>query len=163
MNPLTNYTFASPWWLLALLAALLLSVAGVLTLDGQMFIESKQDQQVRLTDGNTVHVDQIILGGLGMAAFMGGSSLNAQLTATDIAVVLSTERGAGAASRRWLTSQASVGGASLQAGVDVVINSAALEVNRVLAANGDAFGAIGPVIDWNGADNTGSTAIALTP
>ncbi|MGI9132354.1 MAG: beta strand repeat-containing protein, partial [Rhodoferax sp.] len=138
-------------------------MGGALTIDGQMFIEAKTNQPVLLDDGSSVAVDQIIFGGAAVSAALGNLAVAARLSGTDIAVVLSTERLQSGTPRRWLTSKAAVGGLLIQALGEADITSASLDVNCQLGATGNALGTTGPVIDWNGASGTQSTAVALSP
>jgi hypothetical protein len=125
------------------------NIADVLTLDGEVFIESQENASVTLTDGSTVSVSQLILGGAGIAAMMGTASVGAQLSGANLAVVLSTERGG--SQRRWMTAKGSLESATLQGYAMAEVSQASVEVNRILGPGGDAFGGTGPVINWSGA------------
>ncbi|MBF0309022.1 MAG: LEPR-XLL domain-containing protein, partial [Magnetococcales bacterium] len=124
-------------------------VAGALELDGELFLESRENQTITLADQTPVQVDQLILGGAGLSALLGNDTVGASLEETDIAMVLSRE--VGGDSRQWLTAKASLGGATVQGYALADIDSATLQINRILGAGGDAFGGVGSVIDWSGA------------
>ncbi|MGI9134307.1 MAG: hypothetical protein ACR2I0_10260, partial [Rhodoferax sp.] len=139
-------------------------IAGVLSVSGDLFIESRSNQSVLLSNGSTVAVDQLIVGGVGVAAVLGNSSVGANLSGLDIAVVFSTERVSGnATARRWLTSKASIGAASIQGYALADIRTAALNLNSQLVDGALVLGGSDPVIDWNGSDNSQSTSIAISP
>ena len=58
-------------------------IAGMIGLSGQMFIESRTGANARtvtLSDGSTVEVEQLILGGAGLSANVGPAGIGAELT-----------------------------------------------------------------------------------
>jgi hypothetical protein len=120
------------------------SVANVLSVNGEIFVESVSGVSQTLSDGTTVKTDQLILGGAGINAAVGASGVGASLTNVDVAMVLSTEVVTGnATARRWLSSHALVGGASVSGYALADIKSASLEINRNLSSD------TGPVVDWS--------------
>ena len=140
-----------------------IDVAGALQASGQLFIESRMDQSVLLSDGSQVRVDQLMIGGADLNARFGNASVGATLSDTDLAIVLSTELVPNdQTARRWITTQADVGAAALAAGVRADIDQATLQINRQMASTG-LLAPGGVVIDWNGADDQQSTVLTLAP
>jgi hypothetical protein len=141
-------------------------VAGALSVSGDMFIETRSDANaatVTLTDGSSVSVNQLIFGGAGIQAALGSSSVGASLSDVDVAVVLSTERNAGSSSRRWLSAQALVGGATVQGYALADLHSAQLQLNSELQAGTLLLAGTRAVIDWNGPANNSQTLVAISP
>ena len=141
-------------------------VAGALSVSGDMFIETRSDANaatVTLTDGSSVSVNQLIFGGAGIQAALGSSSVGASLSDVDVAVVLSTERNAGSSSRRWLSAQALVGGATVQGYALADLQSAQLQLNSELQAGTLLLAGTRAVIDWNGPANNSQTLVAISP
>ncbi|MFM8548802.1 MAG: hypothetical protein ACKODB_14535, partial [Betaproteobacteria bacterium] len=139
-------------------------VAGALSVSGDMFIESRSDANaatVTLTDGNSVSVNQLIFGGAGISGSLGNSTVGASLRDLDIAVVLSTERGAG--TRRWISAQALLGAATVQGYALADIRSARLLLNTELVNGALELSGTRSVSDWNGPADSASTAIAISP
>ena len=138
------------------------AVADVVSAQGNLFMESRIDQSVVLTDGTTVAVDQLFIGGAGVAVTVGNDSIGANLAETDLVIAVSTERVNGnVSSRRWLAVQGVVGDASLHAGVSVEIDQAEIYLNREIV-NGDVLVADGSAIDWNGLGNGESTNLIVS-
>ncbi|MEX8494681.1 hypothetical protein, partial [Sphaerotilus sp.] len=133
-------------------------VAGVLAVDGDLFVESTDNVAQTLSDGRSVQTDQLTLGGSGLHALVtaGGSNLGAELSDVQLALVLSTERGATGTARRWLASEASLGAVSVAGYHLADLRSAVLKINRQLDGAGQLVesssgpGSISvPVIDWS--------------
>ena len=81
----------------------------------------------------------------GIAAALGNSTVGASLSDVNMAVVLSSEVGGSA--RRWITSKAAVGGATLQGYALADISSASLNVNGQLVGGALILGAV-LVAEW---------------
>ncbi|MBF0171418.1 MAG: hypothetical protein HQK87_10105, partial [Nitrospinae bacterium] len=114
-------------------------VAGMLAVDGALFIESQTDQTVTLVGGATVTVDNLVVGGAGLSAALQATGIGLTLADTDLALVLSSEKNG---SRRWLTTSGLVGSLATE-GIDLAeTRLALLDINRELTANG-------AVIDWS--------------
>ncbi|MGI9135328.1 MAG: hypothetical protein ACR2I0_15535, partial [Rhodoferax sp.] len=144
-------------------------VAGVLALEGDLFIESATNQTVTLSDSSTATVDTLLLGGAGLSAAIKAAGVGLALSDTDIALVVASEQGSG--TRRWLTTTAAVGSAQVS-GFDLAqVNSALLDINRGLLSAADTSGdflapATAAVIDWSKTPRiiavTDSKALPLT-
>ena len=135
-------------------------IAGMIGLSGQMFIESRTGANARtvtLSDGSTVEVEQLILGGAGLSANVGPAGIGAELTDADAVVIFSTELGG--AGRRWVSSVSSIEEASIS-GYDLAdFDDARLAVNSEIVGGALLLDGTTPVIDW---DATGE-AVTLLP
>ena len=139
-------------------------VSDVLDISGQMFLESRTGANaanVVLTDGSSVTVDQLVIGGAGIAALVGTAGAGAQIDDLDMALIISTE--VGGAGRRWITTQSVIGSASVN-GYDLAdINEASLLINSEIVGGAVVIGGTDPVIDWNGASDAEQTDIIVSP
>ena len=137
------------------------AVAGAFETSGDMFMESRENQQVLLADGTTVTVDQLVIAGADLSVLIGNETVGAQLDQTNIAIVVSTQEvTAGQTPRRWITTQAEVGQAVLRTGIELEIDAASLFINREMVG-GAILNAEGTAIDWNGADDSQSTDLIV--
>lgn len=136
------------------------AVAGVLSFEGDLFLESAVRQAATLSNADSVLVDALLLGGTGLAARLESPAGDLLLQSTDLAMILSTERVSSGTARRWLTASAWVGGAEVRGFTLADINAAVLDINRALnTGSGAAFLDDAPVINWSGASS--SRVIAL--
>ncbi|MBF0170948.1 MAG: hypothetical protein HQK87_07660, partial [Nitrospinae bacterium] len=123
-------------------------LAGVLSVDGEVFLESRVGQTVSLTDGGgDVTVDQLLFGGAGIGATLGTGAMGAALRDVEMGVVLSRETTG--SQRRWLTGKARVGGATLAGYGLAEVNIATLEINARLVNGAPVLGGTDPVVDWS--------------
>ncbi|MGI9133846.1 MAG: beta strand repeat-containing protein, partial [Rhodoferax sp.] len=125
--------------------------ANLLQLSGEMFIESRVNQSVVLSDGSKVLTNQLFIGGSGIEASItaAGSGLTTALHHIDIAAVLSNEIVASGTARRWLTSNAVLGGVSAAGYVVDDLTSASIDINRALDSATGALGAAdAAVVNW---------------
>jgi hypothetical protein len=125
---------------------------GVLEISGELFIENLSDQTVILSDGTTIVVDQLIVGGADINAKLlaGGTAANplVALSDIDIAMVYSTEDVATGVARNWVTTQANIGALSVKGYEIADLSTASLTLNKSLDVSGALSVASPVVIDW---------------
>ena len=104
--------------------------------EGEVFLESRQNQNVTLSDGSIANVNMLLLGGSGLSASL---SAGADLSLGDVnlAMVLSNETGTSA--RRWITGSATIGSASVDALAKAQIEMGMLDLNRQLNSDGSLY------------------------
>ena len=122
--------------------------------EGDVFLESRQNQTVTLSDGSSATVNMLMVGGSGLSASVNaGASL--ALSGVDLALALSTETGS--STRRWLTSTATLTGASIDAAAQATVQMGMLDINRQLTSTGALYDANDEkVINWRpAADSAG--------
>ncbi len=124
-----------------------LDIAGVVSASGNLSLEMTEDQSMTLTDGSSVTVDQLLIGGVDLAAGLGAGPVEATLRETDVALIIASEDAG--LERRWIAGTAAVGGASIAAGVELEVTTASLEINRQLASDGSLMGDGAPVLDFS--------------
>jgi len=129
------------------------TINDVLSLQGDLFVESRPGSQVLLSDGTAVSVNQTVIGGSHLSANLGPSSLGLGLDLAGAALVLNDEvlaAGSQASPRRWITSQGGITGLSLAGYRIEGIDSGALNLNRALSSAGASLQAAAlPVIIWS--------------
>ncbi|MBF0626120.1 MAG: LEPR-XLL domain-containing protein, partial [Magnetococcales bacterium] len=130
------------------------AVAGVVAVEGELFLESCRNQTVALSDASQVQVDTLTIGGGALSATLQAAAVGLNLADVDLALVVGSE--IGGAQRRWVTATALVGSAELAGYPVAEVRSGVLDINRALAASPDASGDYllpleAPVIDWSAA------------
>ncbi len=126
-----------------LVGSLELDVFGFVKVEGDFGIETRQgsvklagiEDDPKTTDKNEtlVQVDQLLIGGSKLKAFVGAGDVGVELTDVELGLALLTEQVTGSAKpRNWTTVQASVGQAAFVGveGLTVEVNNMALAVNR---------------------------------
>ncbi|MEX8494680.1 beta strand repeat-containing protein, partial [Sphaerotilus sp.] len=131
------------------------AVGGVLTVAGEVFVESRTGVGQTLSDGRSVQTDQLTLGGAGLSAVVtagaGGADL-ARLGQADLVLVVSTNRAN--TNERWLTVEGGLHSASvLGYALDEHLQSAQLHINQALDAGGSLLDGAA-AIDWSGQART---------
>jgi hypothetical protein len=112
-----------------------------------------------LSDGTSVQVDQLIIAGAGLSAFVGSGPVGAQIDDTDLAVIISTE--IGGAGRSWVSAQSNIASAQIAGYSLADLNSGSLLLNSEILNGALVTDGTRPVIDWNGANDDTSTQITV--
>ena len=127
-----------------------IDIAGVVSAEGELFIEVLRDQNLLLSDSKRVNADQVIIGGANALGGIGaGNVTGAAFDDFDVLVVLSTEISS-ADPRRWVSVVADVGSATVGGYELTQVEQASLSLNQSLSSsNGVAADADAAVIDWS--------------
>ena len=126
------------------------SIAQALTVSGELFIELAPAQTVQLSDGSSVRVQQLTLGGANLSALLdtGNPLLSASLTDSDVLAVISTE--VGGSGRRWLSVTGNVGGATVAGYSLDALTHAGVNINRAIGSvSGAVAAANAAVVNWS--------------
>ncbi|MFM8546188.1 MAG: LEPR-XLL domain-containing protein, partial [Betaproteobacteria bacterium] len=131
-----------------------------LSAEGDIFLESRRNQTLTLSDGSTATADLLLLGGAGLSASVrAGASL--ALGNVNLAMALSTETTG--AQRRWLSTSATVGSAEVTGVARASIDVGMLDINRQLASDGALFaGGDEKVINWRPGANSAGLPLVIS-
>jgi hypothetical protein len=127
------------------------TINDVLSLSGDLFVESRPNTTVLLSDGSNVSVDQLVIGGSNLSGSLGPSSAALGLDLAQGVLVLNSERlpsGSTASARRWLTSQGRLSGFNLAGYRPDGLEATSLTLNRSLTSSGALGSASDPVVNW---------------